>query len=232
VLESSSLPSLDSFALHVRGHMWARLGEFDRALEAIEQWRRPLPELGQELAYATSAACVWDVCSLGDEWARAEPGLRDAYETLERRGERGFRSTIAAQLGECVLRQGKIDEAEQWSLVSEELGVEEDRVNEAWWRSLRARVYAARDDLSRAEELAREAVAITTATDHLEVAADMWLTLAEVLRARGSAEAVEAAREALNRYERKGNLVAAGRASVLIGSEPGAAGIPESESPT
>ena len=226
VLESSSLSSLEPFALHVRGHMWARIGEFDRALEAIEQWRGPLPELGQELAYATSAACVWDVCSLAGEWARAEPALRGAYETLERRGERGFRSTIAAQLGECVLRQGLIDEAERWSLVSEELGVEEDRVNEAWWRSLRAKVHEARGELARAEELAREAVAIISATDHLEPAADMWLTLAEVLQARGSAEARAAAREALARYERKGNLIAAERASALAGSGHGKAPAP------
>jgi tetratricopeptide (TPR) repeat protein len=226
VLESSSLPSLESFALHVRGHMWARRGNFDRALEAIEQWRRPLPELGQELAYATSAACVWDVCSLAGEWARAEPALRAAYETLERRGERGFRSTLAAQLGECVLRQGLIDEAEQWSLLSEELGVEEDRVNEAWWRSLRAKAHAARGDLAHAEELAREAVAIMVLTDHLEPTADMWLALAEVLQARGSSEAPAAAREALDRYKRKGNLVAAERASTIVDPEHGKAGVP------
>ena len=221
VLESSSLPALEPFALHVRGHMWARLGEFDRALEAIEQWRRPLPELGQEFAHATSAACVWDVCSLARDWARAEPVLRTAYQTLERRGDRGFRSTIAAQLGECVLRQGRIDEAERWSLISEELGVEEDRVNEAWWRSLRAKVCAARGELAPAEELAREAVAIINATDHLEPAADTWLTLAEVLQARDSAEARVAAAEALSRYQRKGNLVAAARASAILGPEPG-----------
>ena len=226
VLESSSLPSLESFALHVRGHMWARRGEFDRALEAIEQWRRPLPELGQELAYATSAGCVWDVCSLAGDWTRAEAALRAAYETLERRGDRGFRSTLAAQLGECVLSQGLIDEAERWSLVSEELGVEEDRVNEAWWRSLRAKVHAARGELARAEELAREAVAIISATDHLEPAAAMWLTLAEVLQARGSSEACAAAREALERYERKGNLIAAERASALAGSEQDKAAAP------
>jgi ATP/maltotriose-dependent transcriptional regulator MalT len=180
-----------------------------------------LPELGQELAYATSAACVWDVCSLAGDWARAEPALRAAYQTLERRGDRGFRSTLAAQLGECALRRGLIDEAEQWSRTSEDLGVEEDRVNEAWWRSLRAKVHAARGELARAEELAREAVAIMTTTDHLEATADVWLTLAEVLRARGSSEARAAAREALERYERKGNLIAAERAAALVDSEQG-----------
>jgi ATP/maltotriose-dependent transcriptional regulator MalT len=151
---------------------------------------------------------------------------------LERRGERGFRSTLAAQLGECVLRQGLIDEAEQWSLLSEELGVEEDRVNEAWWRSLRAKVHAARGDLARAEELAREAVAIMVLTDHLEPTADTWLALAEVLQARGSSEAPAAAREALDRYKRKGNLVAAEQASTIVDPEHGKAGVPTPEPAT
>jgi ATP/maltotriose-dependent transcriptional regulator MalT len=88
-------------------------------------------------------------------------------------------------------------------------------VNEAWWRSLRAKVHAARGELARAEELAREAVAIMTLTDHLEPTADTWLALAEVLQARGSSEAATAAREALDRYERKGNRIAAGRAAAI-----------------
>jgi tetratricopeptide (TPR) repeat protein len=218
---AGSLPALESFALHARGHLWARLGEFDNALEAIEQWRRPFPELGQEVQYAASAGCVWDVCSLSGEWEAGERALREAYETFERMGDRSRRATIAAQLGNAALRHAHLDEAEELSRVSEDLGVEEDRLNESMWRSLRARVHAARGEHEHAEQLAREAVAIAEETDYLELAAGAWLDLAEVLRAGGSGDAPSAAREALERYERKGNVVAAARAAALLDAGSG-----------
>jgi hypothetical protein len=53
--------------------------------------------------------------------------------------------------------------------------------------------------------------------------AGTWLDLAAVLQARGSAEAGEAATEALNRYQRKGNLVGIERARVYLEAAPDAA---------
>jgi ATP/maltotriose-dependent transcriptional regulator MalT len=135
-------------------------------------------------------------------------------------GERSFLSTVASLLGEAVYRQGRIDEADHHSTVSEELGASDDRFNEASWRILRAKICAARGELSRAEALAREAVAIAGQTDYFELAAGTWLDLAEILRAAGDPGASVAAREALALYEQKGNLVGAGRAQGLLGNAP------------
>jgi ATP/maltotriose-dependent transcriptional regulator MalT len=131
-------------------------------------------------------------------------------------GEKGFFSTTASLLGDTVYRQGQIDEAERLSAVSEEFGARDDRFNEASWRALRAKVLAARGDFEQAESLAREAVEFAVETDYFELAAAVWLDLAEILQAAGHEDVAASAGEALALYERKGNLVGAGRAKALL----------------
>ncbi len=209
------VPTVQAFALHVLGHLRARMGQFDGAREAMDEWRRPFRELGQDASYAVTAACVWDVCSWAEDWAGGEQALRESYDMLEQMGEKSFLSTAASYLGEAVYRQGRIDEAEAYSAISEELGASDDLVNEAAWRILRAKALSARGEFDRAEALAREAVDIAAETDYFELAAGAWLDLAEILRAAGNAEARTAAREALLLYERKGNVVGARRARAV-----------------
>ena len=80
------------------------------------------------------------------------------------------------------------------------------------WRQARAKVLARHGDFAEAERLAREAVAIGEQTDMLDAQADTHADLAEVLSLAGrSKEASEALEQALARYDRKGNLVAAQR---------------------
>jgi class 3 adenylate cyclase/tetratricopeptide (TPR) repeat protein len=219
VLEThGDLPSMQAFALHIRGHLWARMGQFDLAHDAIDQWRRPIRELGQDGLYAGSAGCVWDVCTWSEDWDRGEDALRESYAMLEGMGEKAFLSTIAAFLGEASYRHGKIDEADRYCALSEEFGASDDQLNEATWRTVRARVAAARGDLESAEALAREAVEIASATDYLELAAGALLGLAEVLAATHKPGAQSAAREAAELYARKGNLVGEQRAHALSGA--------------
>jgi ATP/maltotriose-dependent transcriptional regulator MalT len=154
---------------------------------------------------------------LAEDWAGGEHALRECYELLEQMGDRTFLSTAAAYLGEAVYRQGRIDEAEHYSEVSKELGASDDLLNEAVWRALRAEVLTARGDFEGAEALAREAVAFAAKTDWFELSADMWLDLAQILQAAGKAEeAAAAAREALTRYDQKGNRVGSRRAAGVL----------------
>ncbi len=210
------VPEVQGLALHVRAHMRARLGEFDGAFEAANVWRKHLRDLGQEAMYARTAACAWDVCFWAQDWVRGEEVLREGYEMLERMGKKSHLSTRAAELGEAMFRQGGLDEAERLSEVSEELGAGDDRYNEAMWRRLRAKVLAARGDLDRAKEFARQAVESAAGLGFLDDAALAWLSLAEILRAAGNAEAGAAAAEALALFRRKGNLVGAGWAQALV----------------
>ena len=80
------------------------------------------------------------------------------------------------------------------------------------WRRVRAKVLARRGEHAEAERLAREAVAIGEGTDRLNDQGDANADLAEVLLLGGKAsEAAAALEQALDRYERKGNLVMARR---------------------
>jgi alkanesulfonate monooxygenase SsuD/methylene tetrahydromethanopterin reductase-like flavin-dependent oxidoreductase (luciferase family) len=73
-------------------------------------------------------------------------------------------------------------------------------------------VLARRGEHGEAEWIAREAVAISGDTDWLDAQGDAYADLAEALSLAGRPEeAAEALEQALARYERKGNVVMAGR---------------------
>jgi ATP/maltotriose-dependent transcriptional regulator MalT len=72
---------------------------------------------------------------------------------------------------------------------------------------VQALVHAHRGEHADAEQLAREAVAITEQTDGLNFQGNALHDLAEVLHAAGRGpEAAAALAAALERYERKGNV--------------------------
>jgi hypothetical protein len=114
-------------------------------------YRSNLRELGKEREYAVTANCVWDVCTWSGDLQHGEETLREAYELLERRGNKAFLSNTAIELGEAVVRQGRLKEAERYCELGEELTASEDVENEADLALLRARILAARGDLVRAE---------------------------------------------------------------------------------
>jgi chaperonin cofactor prefoldin len=85
------------------------------------------------------------------------------------------------------------------------------------WRQVKAKVLARRGKGMEAERLAEEAVAIGEATDMLDSQADLYADLGEVFVLTGKPdEALVALEQALERYERKGNLVSAQRARARL----------------
>ncbi len=210
------VPGMQQFALHLRAHMEARLGEFGGALEAMSEYRGRLRELGKEREYAVTAGCVWDVCSWSGDWEHGEATLREAYELHERSGNKAYLSSAAIDLGEAAVRQGKLDEAERLCEVGSALSASDDVLNDANLSALRARIRAARGDLVPAEAAARRSVELSSGTGYLELAANGWFTLAQILRAKGDAEEQSAAAEALRLYERKGNVVGSGRVRAFL----------------
>jgi tetratricopeptide (TPR) repeat protein len=78
-------------------------------------------------------------------------------------------------------------------------------------------VLARRGEHQEAERLALEAVAISEMTDQLVVQGDVYADLAEVLSLAGRwKEAAAALEQALDCYERKGNLVSAQRTQARL----------------
>jgi ATP/maltotriose-dependent transcriptional regulator MalT len=128
-------------------------------------------------------------------------------------GERGFLSTAAAELAQAVFAQGRPDEAEAFARQSIEASASDDLASRVPATSILARVAAARGDLARAGELARQAVDQAERTDHLVLRGDALMDLAEVLGAAGrTAEAVQALTDAAALFEQKGNVVSARKA--------------------
>ena len=122
-------------------------------------------------------------------------------------GERYFLSTAAGELARAVYVQGRYAEAEELTLLAEELSGEDDLTSQALWRSVRAKALARRSLEADAEELARKAVALLEGTDALILQADALEDLAEVLELAGGDGARECLYEALNRLERKEDVV-------------------------
>jgi tetratricopeptide (TPR) repeat protein len=213
------VPGVQGFALHVRAHMRARRGEFDGALEDVSEFRRGLRERGRDREYAVTSGCLWDVCLWAGDWTQGEEALREGYEMFDQMGNTAMLSMIALELGDCVFRQGMVDEAERLSEIGGEVTAKDDVFGQAQLLTLRARVRAARGDLAGAEAFARRAVALP-GNEFLELAAEARLALAEVFRLASNPEASSWAAEALELYERKGNLVGAARTRAFLDAVP------------
>jgi tetratricopeptide (TPR) repeat protein len=194
----------------------------ERPDEAREHYRRSravLEELGLnvQLASLQMYAGLAELI-LGDVVA-AERELRPGYEALERMGERSYLSTMAGLLARAVDAQGRHDDAEELTRVSEGAASEDDLVSQVLWRGTRAKVLA-RLGQSDADRLARASVSLARQTDFVNMQADALVDLAETLVVLGrSDEAAEHIQAAIGLYEVKGNVASsrltAGRAGVL-----------------
>ena len=114
----------------------------------------------------------------------------------------------------------RYDEAIELLDLSREAAADDDLSPQAVSQGLYARILADRGRHREAMELARSAAALATQTDLLSEHADTLLELAHVLAAAGEVpEAHSAATEALDLYQRKGNLPGA-RASLRTSPNP------------
>jgi len=184
-----------------------------RIEDARRSWSRSL-ELYRELGILFVAYMYIGWAELtGGNPAEAEGPLREGVALFEAAGEKGWLGTTAAVLGEVLWRQGKGEEAERYAMLSDRLAAPDDLASQWQWRVSQAKVLADRDRLSEAETLARAAVSLSDRTDWLMWRGDARMSLAYVLRkARRSGEATTALREALELYERKGDVADASKA--------------------
>jgi tetratricopeptide (TPR) repeat protein len=163
------------------------------------------------------------VALLAGDAVAAERLLRPACERLEEVGELGYLSSTAPPLLDALYRQGKDDEAlrlsDRWH--PDRLTVPEDVDAQVGWRVVRAKLLARRGALAEAERLAREAVELAEATEYVELTADAYAALGDVLRDAGRhGDAEHALRESLRLHEAKGNLVAAAQIRSRLGKRP------------
>jgi tetratricopeptide (TPR) repeat protein len=143
----------------------------------------------------------------------AEREFKTCLDELAEMGEQGIQSTVAAALAHALIRQGRLDEAEESVSASELAGAEDDVSTQVLGRSARARIQAGRGLYDEAKKLARDAVALSESTDDLNMRGDTLAYLGDVLSAAGERQDASAALEsALELYGSKGNTVAAATA--------------------
>jgi DNA-binding SARP family transcriptional activator len=154
---------------------------------------------------------------IGGDADRAERELRAACDLLERLGERGHASTIAALHARALVELERHEEAERAVALALAWADADDVVTQAYARGARARSLAARGQIDDAIENARRAVEISSRHDALNQRGDALIDLSVVLDAAADRSgARRAAAEALELYRAKGNVVSADRAARLL----------------
>jgi class 3 adenylate cyclase/tetratricopeptide (TPR) repeat protein len=190
----------------------AMRGRFAEAREFATRSTATYEELGRPFTLAAWSRWSGSVELLAGDLEAAERIFRSGYETLSSLGEKLNLSSIAVLLAEALYLQGRDQEAEHITRVSEEATSPEDVWAHVAWRSARAKILARRGKLDEAERLARQALELIGKTDALNMRAQTLLSLAEVLTAADRAEeAMERTRDAVRLYEVKGNVVMAER---------------------
>ncbi len=201
-----------------QGRLEAMLGNFETARAAISDSRSIARELGATHMLAVLSLTGGDIEWYAGNTAAEEREHRSGYEAFARSGADSFRATWAALLALSLVRLGRDgEEALELTLESESLAAKDDITAQIPWREARALIFARRGKTDEAEKLAREAVDIAERTDLLNFQGDAHMALAKVCGLAGRMnEAAEAAESAAERYERKGNVVAAGWAHDLL----------------
>ena len=190
----------------------AMLGQFDDARALFLRARRVLAErMRVRRPLMLLARSSGTVELLAGDLASGERELRGALQMGLDMGERDYLSQIAAELSQVLSAEGRLDEAEQLATLSAQHASAEG-VARALFHAAQARVSAGRGHISDGEQLASEAVRLSPpAMPNLR--ADLLVGWAEVLRARGDRNSADSVvREAIQLYERKGNVVSAARA--------------------
>jgi class 3 adenylate cyclase/tetratricopeptide (TPR) repeat protein len=204
----------------------AMRGEFGAARDLYTRARLMLADLGRSIVAASTSLESCRVEMLAGDPAAAERELRRDFAELSEMGERYFLSTVAAELSLTLSAQGREDEAEVFGRTAKELAAEDDVATQALWRLGQAKVLARRGEYEPAIELATEAVERMRATDAFVMKGDALVDLAEVLHGAGRAdEARKALEEAMDLFERKGNVVAAAKTGRALGRSASASSL-------
>ena len=207
----------EAMTLLALGHLEAMLGSFDRARDHYRRSRASLEELGWNLHAAVTSISSGPIEMLANDPVAAERELRRDLETLQGMGERYYLSTTAGFLAEALYRLDRLDESDRYAEMCEQLAALDDISSQFLWRCVRGKILARRDRPDEGERTIREALALIREAEDPDSQATVLLDLAEVLRLGGKDDEASArAEEAVQLFERKGDVVGARRASSLV----------------
>jgi hypothetical protein len=192
-----------------QGALEAMRCQFGLARDAVVRAKDLYEGLGLTLAAVETCGLVLGVVEmLEGKPEAAEIVLREGCAVCEEHEMWAALSNRASELADALYVQNRSPEAEEWAEVGRKHAADDDLSAQAAWRSVAAKLMA-RTGARDAEEVAREAVDMTSSTDALNERARSLADLAEVLRVTGRDEAAQApAAEAIDLYEQKGNVAA------------------------
>jgi tetratricopeptide (TPR) repeat protein len=207
----------EATTLTALGWLEAMRGDVEKGRALYRQGSEQLIELGALVRRAGRSMVGAEIEFLGGDPAAAEAELREGFRLLDEIGEKALLSTLAFNLGEALYLQGRWEEAEQFTRVSEDLAPPDDIASQVGWRAVRAKILARRAELEQAERLSTEALRLIEQTDALSHHADVLVRRAEVLRLAGRTEDAKGAlEEGIRLYETKGILPAVERTRALL----------------
>ncbi|MEX1158581.1 MAG: hypothetical protein WEC79_06610, partial [Thermomicrobiales bacterium] len=200
----------EAIVLGVLAQLQAMEGRFEQARVNAQRSREIVAELGASVTAASTSLEASRVERLAGNMEGAERALRQDYAVLERIGETYFRSTVAALLGDALWQLGDREEGLSFARIAAELADDDDVLSQVVWRTVEARSLAAAGRSVEAVALARQAVELAAGTVDIELHADALVALSEVFWLAGQEEQQgPPLREALELYERKGDIVLA-----------------------
>ena len=206
IIRLAPTPRQGALALRHLAGLRAMQGDFAEGRQLLVQGKRAAEDLGDRIAFAvTDGHFGGPLEMLAGDYETAATLMRAGYEQLTAAGDRGFASTVAAWLASALLELGDDAEAWRFATIARESTGSDDLASQVGGRRVQARLLARRGDLVAAEALAREAVSMASVSDYLELRGNALFDLGLILHQAGrGGEAVEAARAALEMYEKKG----------------------------
>jgi class 3 adenylate cyclase len=203
--------AMESVTLLKIGMLKGERGDRAEAKELFERGLGMQHELGWELGARTFYGDA-----LLDYWAgdtvRAADRLRTVCRERAAVGEKGFLSTAATWLAQCLIDLGETQEAEKALQIAEETGARDDVATQVQLKAARARLLARGRRLADAESMAREAVREAEAVEYNELVPSAHLALGDVLRLAGRFDEAAAEWRAMIAFvEARGNKLYVGR---------------------
>ncbi len=167
-------------------------------------------EAGMDLeATAAHYTRGWVARCAGD-FEEEERHLQVEVAHLEELNDRSYLGTSWMQLGVCLARLGKNDEAQRALERSREVTIPEDVIDIVGLDALEAVLKARHGELEEAQELAQRALARGEETDHIALQLETRSSAAEVFELAGRGDRARALlEESVEIAERYGHLVAA-----------------------
>jgi class 3 adenylate cyclase/tetratricopeptide (TPR) repeat protein len=215
--DEHSLPVGEHYTLRAQAMEAARRGHFPEARRLMAESLAIADDYGSKLDRATASLDRGVIEFLDGDAVARERVLREGYDELATLGERGYLSTVAADLADALIDVGRIDDAEAMCAAAAEAGAEDDVETQVRVKLVRARLAAAHGDLENAIMSLVEAVSDADGTIYYDLRTMSRLVSADLLLLAGRLdEARTRAEELVDLARVRGDVVFEARAGGLI----------------